>query len=343
MIGGEFQLRCDDISYSVAESLMLPENEYAFSSGRAALYHILQHLKSCHHVTELLLPDYLCHTITETTIRAGIRPIFYPLTPDFTPSVDWLDQYAAKASPILVINYYGISRISEIVQVLRTQCPERIIILDDVQALFHFIQNNDDVDFSFTSLRKSMAAPDGSLVKTKHKLYQPQQGSRFPYYKIAAAFLKSLRSQCEFDDTIYLNLFEKGEEYINSDIDSAMTPIAMSIYQRFDVFKAAKKRKQNAKHLLDGLKNLDLHPLIPVESGTIPLFLPLYLKNRDTVRKHFFMKKIFCPIHWPIIQPELQMGKNMAEHEISLIVDQRYGADEMEQILNIIRKMRHEC
>jgi hypothetical protein len=50
-----------------------------------------------------------------------------------------------------------------------------------------------------------------------------------------------------------------------------------------------------------------------------------------------FQKEIFCPVHWPLEGLELQRGRVMAEKELSLIIDQRYGRKEMDEIIAVLK------
>ena len=91
-------------------------------------------------------------------------------------------------------------------------------------------------------------------------------------------------------------------------------------------------------YLLDGLKELGIKPLIEIPGNKVPLFVPIYLDDRNTVRKRMFQREVFCPVHWPLEDLPLKKGAEMAQHELSLIVDQRYVKKDMDLIINIIKK-----
>ena len=67
-----------------------------------------------------------------------------------------------------------------------------------------------------------------------------------------------------------------------------------------------------------------------------PLFVPIYVQDRNKVRKYMFQHNVFCPVHWPLEGLSLKKGAEMAEHELSLIVDQRYTHKDMEYILDLL-------
>ena len=44
----------------------------------------------------------------------------------------------------------------------------------------------------------------------------------------------------------------------------------------------------------------------------------------------------FCPLHWSLDGMPLKKGAEMAQHELSLIVDQRYAINDMDWILSLL-------
>lgn len=70
----------------------------------------------------------------------------------------------------------------------------------------------------------------------------------------------------------------------------------------------------------------------------IPLCIPVYLENRDEVRRSMFQHEVFCPVHWPLEGLPVKKGKEMAEHELSLIVDQRYVEKDIISMINLLKR-----
>ena len=210
-----------------------------------------------------------------------------------------------------------------------------IIIEDNVQAYYEFKKDLDGVDFKFTSLRKTFAVPDGGLVKTKHILPRVDTPNTFGQYKAAAALLKSMR-EGNFNDQIYLELFEKGEDLIDGEQECGMSNIAEKLFGIVDEERVKVRRLNNARFLVEELAKIGIKPLLPLTDDHVPLFIPILLNDRDAVRKAMFKKEVFCPVHWPLEGMNLHMGKVMAETELSLIIDQRYGRKDMEEIVSIL-------
>ena len=335
MIGGEFQIAVADILNAQNRHFDAPD-VYAYSSGRAALYQILKYLKQEKGVTHVLLPDYLCSSVLVPTKDLSLEYTFYPIDEQLDLIETEFKNRYKKDSVVLLINYFGLKDLSNQIKTIRGIDRNAIIIEDDVQAYYEFKKPLDGVDFKFTSLRKTFAVPDGGLVKTKFHLPKVTTPNTFGQYKAAAALLKSMR-EGNFNDQIYLELFEKGESLIDSEQDCGMSQIAEKLYSFMNEDHVKVRRLNNARYLIDELKKIGIEPLLPMNEDHVPLFVPIILKNRDEIRKQMFQKEIYCPVHWPSDCLEIKRGEHMSREELSLIIDQRYGRKEMDEIISVLK------
>lgn len=336
MIGGEFPIAVTDILNADVRHSKIPD-VYTYSSGRAALYQILKYLQKEKGIIRILLPDYLCSSVLVPVKALQLDYVFYPIDESLKLIKDSFSEIYKNGDTILIINYFGLQDLSEEVVFIKSLDENAIIIEDNVQAYYEFKKDLGDVDFKFTSLRKTFAVPDGGLVKTKHQLPKVETPNTFGQYKAAAALLKSMR-EGNFNDHIYLELFEKGEDLIDSEQECGMSNIAEKLYGIVDEERVKVRRLNNARFLIEELTTIGVKPLLSLLDDHVPLFIPIVLNNRDAVRKAMFKKEIFCPIHWPLEGMNIQRGKVMAETELSLIIDQRYGRKDMEEIVSVLSK-----
>ena len=336
MIGGEFPIAVTDVLNAHAV-IRQDAGYYSYASGRAALYQILKFLKEQKHITHVLLPDYLCSTILVPINLLGLSYSFFPLNDRLElETASFSDVYRTEAA-VLLINYFGLQDLSSQINSIRNVDEEAIIIEDDVQAYYEFQKPLGDVDFKYTSLRKTFAIPDGGLVKTHYTLPRDCQPCTFGQYKAAAGLMKSLRDGC-FDDNVYLDISHQGAELIDKELEKGMSLISQKLYAITDVEDVKQKRISNARYLIQKLDELAIKPLLPLLEDKVPLFLPVILQNRDTVRRKMFEHDIFCPVHWSLDGMDVKRGAEMAQKELSLIVDQRYGRDDMDLILSLIKQ-----
>lgn len=336
MIGGEFPIAITDVLNAEGRHSATPD-VYTYSSGRAALYQILSYLKQEKGIIRVLLPDYLCGSVLVPVKALGLEFAFYQIDDSLELEQDNLSKIYEDNTVVLLINYYGLKNLEKQIKAIRNIDERAIIIEDDVQAYYEFLKPLGDVDFKFTSLRKTFAIPDGGLVKTKHRMPVVDKPNTFGQYKAAAALLKSMR-EGNFNDKIYLEMFEKGERLIDDEIECGMSRIAEKLYYFINDEHVKVRRLNNAHYLLEELKKIGVKPILPLKEGYVPLFIPIILKNRDVVRKAMFQQEIFCPVHWPIEGMALKRGKVMEEKELSLIIDQRYSIKDMSTMVSLLKE-----
>ena len=334
MIGGEFPIAVTDVLNASVKHSDVPD-VYTYSSGRAALYQILKFLKREKGVNHILLPDYLCSSVLVPVKALDMDYSFYPIDEQLELEPSSFAKLYKKDSAVLVINYFGLKDLTVQIHAIRSLDEHAIIREDDVQAYYEFKKPLGDVDFKFTSLRKTFAVPDGGLVKTKNQLFKVETPNTFGQYKAAAALLKSMR-EGNFNDQIYLELFEKGESLIDTELDCGMSLIAEKLFDALEEERVKIRRLNNAQYLVEQLDKIGIKPLLPLKESYVPLFIPIILKNRDAVRKAMFEQEVYCPVHWPSDGMDLKRGKAMSETELSLIIDQRYGRNDMDKIISLI-------
>ena len=339
MIGGEFEIKINDLSDFNSNDEKSVAGFYAYSSGRAALHHILSYLRKEKKTDKIMLPDYLCTSIVRTINVMDFDIIFYPLNNQLQIEQNTFATLYDKGFAVFLINYFGITKMTDQIEYIKSIDSDAVIIEDNVQSFYSFMYEDHDVDFQFSSLRKTFAIPDGGLVKSKHALHETTKDNSFSQFKVAGGILKSLRNLNVFDDNVYLSLLEQGETLIDSDLFSSMSKIAEHLYLKTDFEHVRNVRKENANYLLKGLNELGISSILIPDEDSVPLFIPLLIEDRNRIRKKMFEYQIFCPVHWPLEGLNLVTGKKMQENELSIIVDQRYNTKDMDLILSMMENV----
>lgn len=338
MIGGEFSIAVADILNAEVRHKDEPD-VYKYASGRAALYQILKYLKEQRGLTKVLLPDYLCDTILVPIKKLELAYEFFPLNDKLELETEPFCKIYSKDAAVLLINYFGLQDLSKQVAFIRNLDQDAIIVEDDVQAYYEFKKPLGNVDFKYTSLRKTFAIPDGGLVKTAHSLPIIEKPNTFGQYKAAAALMKSMKVG-NFDDSVFLDISKIGGNKIDDELDCSMSLISERLYALIDEEDVKNRRQANARYLVERLSEKEIQLLLPVEEDKVPLFVPIVLDNRDAVRRRMFQHEVFCPVHWPLDGMPVKKGKEMAEHELSLIVDQRYCQKDMLEIVDLLKSKK---
>lgn len=337
VIGGEFGLDIRRLSGHRKNEFL--KEGFLYSSGRAALFNILISIQNRMGVGKTLyLPDYLCHTISQTARKTSFSIRYYKLNNKLEIDKKVFANNYEKGSLILLINFFGYQVLSSQIEYLRELDDEIIIIEDNVQS-FYSMFDHSLADYSFTSFRKSLPVPDGGWVKTNYVMPVTEGANTFVQYKAAGGILKSFRNYDCFDDSLYLKLLETGEDLIDNNLTCNISQLTIDLFSGIDIVRERILRQRNAAYLVKGLNQLEIKQVLKFKEGIAPLFVPVWLEDRNKVRKVLFSKQIFCPVHWPVetdITGHLEKGEEMADHELSIIVDHRYGLKEMDIILETL-------
>lgn len=335
MIGGEYEIRWSDL-YAQSKRWTLGQDEYAYASGRAALFQILRYCHQSLGIRTIWIPEYVCDSVVDAAHQSALEIKTYQITDTQQMDTNALGKLDAKNTAILIVNYFGMSDVESEKQYICANYPEAIIIEDDVQAYYAYQKPLGVEHFKFTSLRKWFAVPDGGLVKTKYSMPIAANENTFAATKLAGAALKRIREYLNRDE-VYLEMLQHGEELIDANLDNGMSDIAQRLMATIDIKQTALQRMRNARVLREGLKRIpQVKELMEQSEDAVPLFIPIYVNNRDEVRRAMFAEGIFCPVHWP--NQQTAHAQEIARHELSLITDQRYDNTDMNRILEIIEK-----
>lgn len=334
IIGGEYKLSQDLLKISNDK----PSQRY-HASGRAALFKIMDAVRKSVGVEMpvICVPDYICKSVVETLVDSNSKLIFYHVNETLLPSDDFF-RLIQEADAVLIVNYFGLMEINNLITNIREKNCNIRIIVDDVMNYYGF-GNYEGYDYAFTSFRKWFAVPDGAEIKSNilegETILPTLTENNFYKYKMAGNILKNYRELV--GDDICLSLLQKGEELMDKEYIASSSKYTGYLMARIDKTAFAERRKDNAKILHEGLNALGINHIY--RQDAIPMFIPIFLKERrDAVRKSLFDNNIFCPIHWPADWQKKEMDINpLYKWELSLICDQRYGEKEMLQQLEILK------
>lgn len=337
-IGGEFEINPIVFNEMNLEDHHLP---FLYSNGRIALLAILNHLKSAHSSRIIHLPFYICSSVVDACRSAGFNLKFYELTENFEFPMEYLD-FIGSNEVLLTVCYFGIINDNVIITEVKKRRNDVICISDQVMSYWTF--KNSVGDYSFTSLRKHFAIPEGALVNTTisiDDLYKETSINSFYKDKYIAAFLKF----AEADESTYLELFSQGENLIDQETKEILQASKLSryLYLNTEFEEIQSKRKVNANFVYEYGKSLGFEFVFPkISKDSTPQHIPIWVSDGINLRKKLFEEKIYLPIHWPgdSFNETSSISKKMQTQSISLIIDQRYDLQDLERMLNAVK--RHE-
>ena len=121
-----------------------------------------------------------------------------------------------------------------------------------------------------------------------------------------------------------------------------ISDISKSLLNYFSVTDLIKKRKENYRIIYEALQGKNI-TAASGEGPFVPLACPVYMEDRDHFRQYLAEKRVYCAVHWPLEKAQLAENKEtayIAEHIISLPIDQRYGTEQMQYVQNLIENYK---
>jgi UDP-hydrolysing UDP-N-acetyl-D-glucosamine 2-epimerase len=350
-IGGGYEI-IPEFLFPTCNTIEHGFGEIADSTARQTLYRILESRNSSSaEISDVYVPDYICGCVYEAINRAGMRIHYYHIDESFYQNFDYKalvstikKESDCKKTALIIVNYFATLDCVETVRIVKELNKDLTVILDNVQSLFD-MRIDSGADYQFTSLRKWIPVPDGSAVKRiKGCELKPMEliQSTSAVESITAGFLKNYKNFPEIRDKDYLVHFEKGEELINSSWNVKVSSFTETILDNIDFDTVALQRRNNAYSLCEAIiKNKGYKDsaeriirLLAERPSMVPMFVPVFIDNRDYVRHELMNNNIFCPIHWPDGK-----NKDLAVRELSLVIDQRYDENDMKKIADVLNSI----
>lgn len=305
--------------FSVSRQPLYPD-AVALTSGRACMAALLDHYKD---VTHVQLPFYCCDALLEPFVDRGIPLRFYTVGEDLLPL--GLEP-SGKNGLIVLVDFFGI--IGERLSRFGAPLGERVVY-DDTHA-FHQGRRSRS-QWSFNSARKFFGVPDGAFLFAPVPLGPPLEMNT----EVSADHLL-LRHMGEADSAypVYLrNEARMTSAYL------APSPVSLGLLARYGREGSATVRRANFQVLHQRLAASNLLDLSLAE-GSVPLCYPYLPASRGSVdRSALHRAGLFIPKFWEDVlrrpDPEGHFGreKHWSDQLLPLPIDQRYGPQDMEQML----------
>lgn len=327
-IGSEFW----DIPLTEKKNNLFPKSTQWFLSGRIALNYILLDIKKHSLVNNVWVPSWCCDSMIKPFYDNGFNVEFYPV---YFDGYRLVQEFPENAEIILVLDYFGFCSDNDFTEY------EGIVIRDLTHTIF--CKKYNDADYYFGSLRKWCGIWTGGFAWGKSLI---GLNSNVPiinnkYIELRKESMEKKKKYINGDvkEKDFLNSFSQAEEILDnlSDIEYGCDrDIQLIDYIDADLIR--KKRRKNAETLLDEIGEIAIFNNL--NKNDSPLFVPIFVANREILRKELIKNRIYCPVHWPISNLHRLNGKEtgLYEKELSLICDQRYSVQDMKKISEIVKK-----
>lgn len=318
-IGGYFELELPSFkSYPHEKGVLL-------NSGRHALEFILLTLEIKPKL--VWVPYYTCHTVLQPLERRGIQYKFYHIDESFESTNAPI---LGKNEYIIVNNYFGLK--DKYVDNLVNEYGDNIII-DATQSFYY---QADGTTKRFYSPKKFFGVPDGGIA------YSPLFYTMSLERDISYDRISHLLKRIDLGASEGYSDFKTNSSNLKSDSIKRMSKLAEALLRSIDYETVKRKRIENYKILSAALDDWNGLTLPNLESFQCPMVYPFYTENSG-LRKKLIENKIFVATYWPWVLETSSPDSTeymLATSILPLPIDQRYGEEEMERIVELIRNYR---
>ena len=319
------------------------------STGRSAIKYAIQTIEHNNPVLKkvAVLPSFTCNTVFEPFLNAGYDVYYYPIDKDLTTTANAILKAVEEndASVVLFHRYFGFdtldAQISNLCENLKQQ--GKYTIEDCTQCLYSDI-NRTKADFTVGSIRKWTGTPDGGFIVSRYCCLEnkPQRPDKvLEDAKVRASYAKyRFLVENQGDKATMLSMYRYAEVILDNQRELfTISEMSSKVQANLDVEGLKKKRRLNYNLLQDNLR-APVQPLFSLNEGKeTPLYFPIIVEDRDALQRHLVQNAVYAPIVWPKDdkQPLVCEGaENAYNHLLCIPIDQRYDADDMYRIVDVI-------
>lgn len=300
-IGGYIELD----SYS---GHMLYEDGIKLNCGRNALAYIIK----ARNIKKLWIPKFMCDSCDKVLYDFRVDFQYYSIGADFKPQIKEWDGW------LYVVNFYG-QLSNKYLSSLGKQ-----IIVDNAHAYFQ--EPIKGIDTLYTC-RKFFGVSDGAILYTDKEIKVTEKDESFNRMHFLLGRYE--RNASEF----YQEYGDNNKLFKNEPIKQ-MSKLTENLLHALDYENIKRKRTENFEYLNKRLKNVNKLNLI-IPSGAF--MYPLYIENGSIIRKKLQKKNIFIPTLWPAVFDKCNRNEleyNLANDILPIAVDQRYGFEDMNYVVD---------
>lgn len=329
------------------ECINIEKHNRFLLTGRSAIDHIVQDIKSTKKIQSAYLPSYCCHTIIKPFIDNEIEIKFYQVSFKNRQFVYDID-FNVSCDIFFAINYFGFENEAMDEYIENFKDKGVLIIEDATHMWFSEKKFNDKSDYVFVSFRKWTGLAAGSLVikeydnflipepdKTNEKYIELRQKA----YSLKTQYINEYPASSITSKNNFLEIFKQAEALIENDYQDYCLPKELiKSLKSINASFLIQRRRNNAKYLIDNLNEITQLNIPRFTETDTPLFTPIFLSRdiRDELYRHLIENHIYCPIHWPAPDFITEYISDLYNTELSLICDQRYDLRDMQNIVQTI-------
>ncbi len=271
----------------------------------------------------ILLPSYICRSVTDSLRQFGCPYRYYPVTREGKPRLDWIERLlAGEVSSLLFINYFGFP---QDISGLLPLCRERgVIVIEDNAHGFLGVDCEGRPlgsrgDIGIFSFPKTIYLPDGGgmVVNNPELLFWvdslPSYGIRRDLhgaFLLKRQVLKTFRT-LGIDEKVVgrIRRDREGEDGDRVEEDWCISMISRYLLERVDAGSAVSFRRRSYADVLGLCRAEGFETLYgELDEGVCPNLVPVVAPpgdSRDRITR-VLRGKGWRVSHWPDLPPDLE-------------------------------------
>ncbi len=286
-----------------------------FSLGRHALWNGVRSIDGLAGKS-VLVPSLHHGSEVEALIQAGMRCVYYPLTPGLEPDLGALDDLVdGDVAALHLIHYLGFP---QDVKRWRKWCDQRgIALIEDAAQAFMAESAGVPVgsmgDLAIFCLYKSFGLPDGAALVSSHGSVSVRSTGGLGFRKAAlrhGAWLGQFsRSVSGLQRAVRRKRMLTGDtqddekEFALGDPSTPPSTITSFLLHRTLDERATGRRRDNYRSLLAGLAHLVPRPFEQLPEGASPFAFPITAPRVDEWVTRLREKDVNCIRFWTFPHP----------------------------------------
>lgn len=324
-----------------------------YQSGRNAIEQLVYELYK-EKDEKILLPDYICGSVTQAVERAGVQYENYSLDINLEFCEEEIDNLLKdNVRCIYIAHYFGKKIDSKKLESIRRWKAKGILIIEDI-TLSLFSKDDTGIgfgDYVLGSIRKWLPIPDGGFIATVGKKL-PSDGkmksiSQYTFYYLLVQMMKReyVAEGCVNKElkSVYMTYYRKAMENLFSDYTiRPMSDFSKNYLKNYDINQIIKRRIQNYDFLDKRLREDDrIRPIVIRSKNYVPLGMTVLCEKRDDFLQYMIKHNIYCNVHWILPgRKENHVIKQLSSSIMTIPCDQRYEIRDMEYIVDIMDEWR---
>lgn len=298
------------------------EGAVALNAARSCLLYLLE----ARGVQSIWIPMYLCDSVGESCKAAGVAIRTYDVTKDFKPDYHTINLTAGDY--LYLVDYYGQLDKKDVLAA-RDACEGRLV-LDEVQAFFRRPLPGIDTIYC---CRKFFGVPDGGYLYTDAHLERKLPQARSSQHMV------HVLGRMDDGANAHYGEYSASERLFGTEPVAAMSELTHNLLRAIDYQAVADARLRNFSLVSERLGSRN--ELAPIARPGAYMY-PFLTKDASPIRKAMQQRKVYVPTLWPGSASLEGMSGRLSRDILPLPIDQRYGADDMTYMCDLLLELLDE-